>query len=69
VPDRAATLATLADLIAAIDRPRPARVGIDGGDAAGKTTLAGELEPLLGERGRTVIRASIDDLPHPRSAR
>ena len=61
---------TLADLIAAARRPHPLRVGIDGADAAGKTTLAGELTALLEDRGRRpVLRASIDDFLHPRSAR
>lgn len=50
-------------------RPRPVRVAIDGADASGKTTLAVELEPLLEERGRPVLRVSIDDFLHPREVR
>jgi uridine kinase len=36
------------------------RVAIDGVDAAGKTVLADELASLITDRGRPVIRASID---------
>jgi len=50
----------LAARIAAIARPHPVRVGIDGVDAAGKTTFADELAPALSGLGRSVIRASID---------
>jgi uridine kinase len=69
MPRRQAVLETLADRIAALRRPRPLRVAIDGADAAGKTTLATELEPLLRERGRSVLRASIDDFLYPRAVR
>ena len=40
-------------------------MGIDGRTAAGKTTLADELVGLIERRGRTVIRACIDDFPRP----
>src|ERR1700727_2777026 len=36
----------------------PLRVAVDGGPAAGKTTLADELARLLRTRGRQVIRAT-----------
>jgi uridine kinase len=62
-------LETLANGIAAVRRPRPVRVAIDGADAAGKTTLADEIAALIAERGRTVIRASIDDFLQPRTTR
>src|SRR5262245_44831250 len=68
-PIRAALLARLADLVAAVRVPHTVRVAIDGVDAAGKTTLAGELDPLLVERGRPVIRASVDGFHRPRSER
>lgn len=55
--------------IAAIERPHPVRVAIDGVDAAGKTTLADELVGPLQEHGRPVIRASIDGFHHPRAIR
>lgn len=45
------------------------RVGIDGVDASGKTTLADELVHPLEQRGRQVIRASIDGFHRPRAER
>jgi uridine kinase len=44
-------------------------VGIDGIDAAGKTTFADELILYLLEHGRRVIRASIDGFHNPRAIR
>lgn len=64
-----AALDQLADLIAGRRRPHPLRVAIDGPDAAGKTRLADELAELLDQRGRPVIRASIDGFHRPRVAR
>jgi uridine kinase len=69
IPPRAQFLQNLCDLILQVYRPHPIRVAIDGVDAAGKTTLANELTPLIKKRGRRVIRASIDDFHHPRSER
>jgi uridine kinase len=66
---RAAVLDELAAALAAIERGHPVRVGIDGIDAAGKTTLADELAPLVDSRGRPVLRVSIDDFHRPREAR
>ena len=43
----------------------PARVGIDGRDAAGKTTLADELAPVLEAYGESVTRISADDFLRP----
>jgi uridine kinase len=43
----------------------PARVAIDGPDAAGKTTLAGELEALIVGSGRSVSRVGADDFLRP----
>jgi uridine kinase len=57
---RSELLAELAARIAASRPPHPLRVGIDGVDAAGKTTLANELVPHVEATGRQVIRASID---------
>nr|HET6901439.1 hypothetical protein [Ktedonobacteraceae bacterium] len=45
------------------------RVALDGIDAAGKTTLADELAPLIEAQGRPIIRASIDGFHQPRSVR
>jgi uridine kinase len=47
----------------------PIRIGIDGVDAAGKTRLADELVAPLIEKGRSVIRASIDGFHRPRAER
>lgn len=57
----------IASQIAAIERPHPLRVGIDGVDAAGKTSFADELAPVLTTLGRPVIRASVDGF-HNRAA-
>lgn len=62
-------LAQLTEEIIAVQHAHPLRVAIDGVDAAGKTTLANELKPLLEAHGQTVIRASIDDFQRPRAAR
>jgi uridine kinase len=66
---RAAFLERLAELIAAVERPHPVRVAIDGPDAAGKTTLADELASVLRSKGRAVVRASIDGFHRPRAER
>lgn len=62
-------LKQLARQITAIDCPHPVRIAIDGIDAAGKTTLADDLAPLLEADGRPVIRASLDSFHRPRSER
>lgn len=59
----------LARAIDAIVVAHPVRVGIDGPDAAGKTTLAGELAEALRIGGRKVVRASIDGFHRPRAER
>ena len=53
----------------AVHRPHPVRVAIDGVDAAGKTTLADELAPVIEDLGRPVIRASIDGFHNPAATR
>jgi uridine kinase len=68
-PERTRCLQALAGLILAIDRPHPVRVAVDGPDAAGKTTLADELAPLVQASGRPIIRASIDGFHRPRAER
>ncbi|WP_040382246.1 uridine kinase [Deinococcus apachensis] len=45
------------------------RVAVDGVDGAGKTTFADELAAALRERGRSVIRASVDGFHALREAR
>jgi uridine kinase len=59
----------VASQIAAIARPHPVRVAIDGVDAAGKTTFGDELVPALTGLGRPVIRASIDGFHNPAAIR
>jgi uridine kinase len=59
----------LSALVAGLTRSHSLRVAIDGIDAAGKSTLADELAPLIEARGRPVIRASVDGFHHPRSVR
>jgi uridine kinase len=59
----------LARLIIQVERAHPVRVAIDGVDAAGKTTLANELAPLIEASGRPVLRASIDGFHRPRTER
>ena len=71
---RTAVLAELAAYILAHTpsrrlRPHPLRVAIDGVDAAGKTSLANELAPLIAAAGRPVIRASVDGFHNPRHIR
>jgi len=62
----AALLEWLADLAcrASAGPARPARVGVEGRSAAGKTTTADRLGECIAARGRQVVRASIDDF-HP----
>ncbi|MDG6905180.1 MAG: uridine kinase [Nitrososphaerota archaeon] len=59
----------LADICSSIRLSHPLRVAIDGIDAAGKTSLAEELVEPIRERGREVLRASIDGFHKPRSRR
>jgi len=47
----------------------PVLVGINGVDAAGKTTFADKLADRLKESNRQIIRASIDDFLNPKSIR
>jgi uridine kinase len=67
--DRAAMLDRLSEMILAVERRHPVRVGIDGHSAAGKTTLADELAAVVPRRGRPVIRASVDDFHRPAAER
>jgi uridine kinase len=67
--ERPEAVATIADLIDGMPLGHPVRVAIDGPDAAGKTTLGDELGSVLRDRGREVIRASIDGFHRPRTVR
>jgi uridine kinase len=53
----------------ALPSARPALVAIDGVSAAGKTTFADALAPLVAGYGRPVVRASVDDFKRARSER
>lgn len=66
---RDAVVSAVADLIVALPRDRPARVALDGPDAAGKTTLADELRGPIEAAGRLVVRVSIDGFLRPRRER
>src|SRR5271156_1842012 len=57
---RRTALITAAEFVAAVDRPHPIRVAIDGRTASGKTTVADELANELSRIGRATIRTSID---------
>lgn len=64
---RAHVLAQVADLVP--DGRDRVLVGVDGADAAGKTTFADELGRVLVDRGRPVVRLGLDDFHAPRSVR
>jgi uridine kinase len=68
-PARRAVLDRVAEAVLALPGRGTARVGIDGVDGAGKTTLADELGERLASSGRPVIRASADGFHHPRAVR
>ena len=59
----------LTNVIVSVTTPHPVRVAVDGRPASGKTTLASELGDLLSERGRYVIRATIDEFMYPKAMR
>src|SRR3989338_8531755 len=59
----------LARVILNTKRRHPVRVGIDGVDASGKTTLADSLADYLETQSKAVIRASIDGFHNPKSIR
>jgi uridine kinase len=59
----------LARQITSIPATHPLRVGIDGVDAAGKSTLADELADHISVMKRPVVRASIDGFHQPKGIR
>ena len=68
-PARRAVLDRVARAVLALPPAGTVRVGIDGIDGAGKTTLADELRDRLASSGRPVIRASVDGFHHPKPVR
>ncbi len=63
-------MAMLAMRILTVPSPHPLRVGIDGVDASGKTTLADELAAAVRiVSTRQIIRATIDRFHNPREIR
>lgn len=59
----------LTKTIVSAKRAVPLRVGIDGIDAAGKTSLADELAEQLTKLGHPILRASIDGYHNPKHIR
>lgn len=66
---RHTALIAVAEFVAAVDRPHPIRVAIDGRTASGKTTFANELAHELDRIGRATIRTSIDGFHRPKRDR
>jgi len=59
----------LSERILGYQKDSPILVGIDGVDAAGKTTFADKLAYSLEESNRQIIRASIDGFHNPKAIR
>jgi len=59
----------LSEAILGYQKDLPILVGIDGVDAAGKTTIADKLADRLKESNRQIIRASIDGFHNPKAIR
>ncbi len=67
---RTRVLERLAEIVLAVRRPHPVRVGIDGCSAAGKTTLADELGVTLRTRTRReILRVGLDHFKKDRALR
>ena len=62
---REQALHAIADKLAELDLPHPARVGVDGVSASGKTVFSDELATVLRGRGHEVIRAGLDGFHNP----
>lgn len=62
-------LQELAHRILALPSDRIQKVGIDGVDGAGKTTLADHLASFLKDQDRPILRASVDGFHNPREIR
>jgi uridine kinase len=66
---RQVVLSQLVEAILAVKTSHPTRVGIDGVDTAGKTSLADELADQLVSCGRQIIRSSLDGFHNPKVVR
>jgi uridine kinase len=66
---RAHAINTIADCVEGHSVSHPLRVAVDGRTASGKTTLADEVATLLRQRGRQVVRTSVDGFHRPRADR
>ncbi|PFI59452.1 uridine kinase [Priestia megaterium] len=62
-------ISELANKVLSLKTRHPIRVGVSGITSSGKTTLANELTEELQNRGKNVIRTSIDHFHNPRSIR
>jgi uridine kinase len=70
VARRHVVLEELGDALAAVHAPdRLTRIGIDGVDGAGKTSLAEEIAQLLTKRARPCVRVSLDFFERPPTER
>jgi uridine kinase len=70
VAPRHVVLEELSDALAAVHAPdRLTRIGIDGVDGAGKTSLAEEIAQLLTKRARPCVRVSLDFFEQPPAER
>ena len=67
--EREKIVAELARLIQEVDLSHPVRVGIDGVDCSGKTTLSDELAEVLRGTTREIIRVSIDGFHNHKNIR
>jgi uridine kinase len=63
-PERSALVESVSQRILTLG-PGRLRVGIDGRDAAGKTSFGHELAEQISGAGRPVLRASLDDFKKP----
>ncbi|MFA5792624.1 MAG: cytidylate kinase family protein [Candidatus Gracilibacteria bacterium] len=59
----------ISKFILKVKKNHPIRIGIDGVDASGKTTLANALADFFKTQNQDVIRASIDGFHNPKSIR
>jgi uridine kinase len=70
VAQRHVVLEELGDALAAVHAAdRLTRIGIDGVDGAGKTSLGEEVAQLLTKRGRPCVRVSLDFFERPAAER